>query len=219
MAAALREFASHSFQAASLNDIIRASGLSKGVVYYYFASKEDLFLTLLQGCIGDLAGEVAGKMGGGVRQRENYWTHVAHWLMRLGEALVTDPSKALFLQGVIEALSRGEIPFARESLRNASEWLNDRLVEGQILGAVRRDLPLELLVHMVWGIVRTILAWFDSDVGEGRTYDVPRCVLAMVDTLQRLCAPRDAIGLSRRSAASTDRDLRSGGTADMTASS
>src|SRR5690349_11854569 len=43
LGAALNEFAAHGFHAASLNRVIDAAGISKGSIYYYFDSKEDLF--------------------------------------------------------------------------------------------------------------------------------------------------------------------------------
>lgn len=40
---ALRLFLTHGYEGASLADLVKASGLSKGAVYHYFANKEDLF--------------------------------------------------------------------------------------------------------------------------------------------------------------------------------
>lgn len=45
--AALTEFAAHSFQDASLNDILKAAGMNKGSFYYRFADKMELYLSLL----------------------------------------------------------------------------------------------------------------------------------------------------------------------------
>ncbi len=45
--AALTEFSQHSFSGASLNDIIKASGLSKGSFYHRFADKMDLYLCMM----------------------------------------------------------------------------------------------------------------------------------------------------------------------------
>ncbi len=47
MDAALDEFADKDYEAASLNSIIAKAGISKGSMYHYFASKEDLYLHLL----------------------------------------------------------------------------------------------------------------------------------------------------------------------------
>jgi len=45
---ARRVFIEKGFDAASMNDVTRAAGVSKGTVYVYFASKEDLFEALIE---------------------------------------------------------------------------------------------------------------------------------------------------------------------------
>lgn len=49
--AALSAFSEHSFQEASLNDILKAAGMNKGSFYYRFRDKMELYLTLLY-CVG-----------------------------------------------------------------------------------------------------------------------------------------------------------------------
>lgn len=45
--ATLSEFAGHSFQDASLNDILKAAGMNKGSFYYRFSDKMELYLSLI----------------------------------------------------------------------------------------------------------------------------------------------------------------------------
>ncbi len=47
-------FAEHGFDAVSLNDLVEASGLSKGAFYFHFASKEDLALAAFRAKQEDL---------------------------------------------------------------------------------------------------------------------------------------------------------------------
>lgn len=42
-----RVFMAHGFDAASMNDIVRESGVSKGTIYVYFENKEQLFAALV----------------------------------------------------------------------------------------------------------------------------------------------------------------------------
>jgi AcrR family transcriptional regulator len=44
--AALARFAKTGFHATKMDDIVRASGLSKGALYWHFRSKDDIFLAL-----------------------------------------------------------------------------------------------------------------------------------------------------------------------------
>jgi AcrR family transcriptional regulator len=55
LAAAGRVFAQKGFAAASVDDVARAAGMTKGAIYSNFASKDDLFLALL-------AEHVAGRL-------------------------------------------------------------------------------------------------------------------------------------------------------------
>jgi AcrR family transcriptional regulator len=47
LSAALRVFATKGYAAAKISDIVAQSGVSHGLVYHYFASKEEIFMALL----------------------------------------------------------------------------------------------------------------------------------------------------------------------------
>lgn len=51
MDAALAEFIEHSYTEASLNNIIKNAGISKGTFYYHFSDKQALYLSLIQGAV------------------------------------------------------------------------------------------------------------------------------------------------------------------------
>ena len=46
--AAVREFGEYSYDAASINRIIKASGTSKGTFYHYFRDKKDLYFSIME---------------------------------------------------------------------------------------------------------------------------------------------------------------------------
>lgn len=54
LSAALEAFAAHSYDVAQLNQAFAKHHLSKGLVYHYFESKEDLYLNCLQNCCDEL---------------------------------------------------------------------------------------------------------------------------------------------------------------------
>ncbi|MFW5788255.1 MAG: TetR/AcrR family transcriptional regulator [Halanaerobiales bacterium] len=49
--AALREFAEHGYEQASTNEIVQEAGVSKGLLFHYFGSKKELFLSVFDYCI------------------------------------------------------------------------------------------------------------------------------------------------------------------------
>jgi AcrR family transcriptional regulator len=64
--AARKVFARHGYHGATIGEIAGEAGLSNGAVYYNFASKEDLFLALLDEWRAELiqdAGKAAGRPG------------------------------------------------------------------------------------------------------------------------------------------------------------
>lgn len=73
LSAALVLFNNKGYAAASVREIVAASGVTKPVLYYYFGSKEGLYLELLNGSfsefdhfigrIGDLQGTVSERIG------------------------------------------------------------------------------------------------------------------------------------------------------------
>ncbi|MFN8039557.1 MAG: TetR/AcrR family transcriptional regulator [Acidimicrobiales bacterium] len=58
MAAGRRVFAEHGFQAATMADVARAAGVSYGVVYWYFDSKDELFHALMTAEADALRGRI-----------------------------------------------------------------------------------------------------------------------------------------------------------------
>ncbi|MDH4318336.1 MAG: TetR/AcrR family transcriptional regulator [Desulfobulbaceae bacterium] len=53
LAAAVEEFAANGYQKASLNSVVKRSGISKGSLYQYFENKEGLFFHIFE-CFKDL---------------------------------------------------------------------------------------------------------------------------------------------------------------------
>src|SRR5689334_25017029 len=55
---AAQVFASKGFYGSVVDDIVKASGTSKGAVYFYFESKEQIFFSLVEGYASTLAHEI-----------------------------------------------------------------------------------------------------------------------------------------------------------------
>ena len=50
MDSALAEFAANGYGGSSVNTICAAQGISKGIVYHYFESKDELYLACVEEC-------------------------------------------------------------------------------------------------------------------------------------------------------------------------
>lgn len=51
---ALKEFSAKSYGEASLNNICNDNGMSKGIIYYYFKDKDELYLLCVKECFDAL---------------------------------------------------------------------------------------------------------------------------------------------------------------------
>lgn len=55
--AALKEFAAKGFEAASTNQIVKGAQIGKGMLFYYFNNKQDLFYYLIDYCMETIAND------------------------------------------------------------------------------------------------------------------------------------------------------------------
>jgi AcrR family transcriptional regulator len=156
LAAAGHEFAEHGFAGASVNRILERAELSKGVLYYYFEDKVDLFETTLSHAVQHLLEE--GGLPGG---REAVFA----WVAGLDAADFWKVLREMSRQSL--GLLRSDVWYVRlaraypriraepagpelagdvtDMGRTMLEALLDR---GRTLGVVRTDLPLDFLVEV-----------------------------------------------------------------------
>lgn len=62
MDSALQEFSERGYGASSVNTIASAQGMSKGIIYHYFRTKDDLFLACVEECYCRLTRDLEEKM-------------------------------------------------------------------------------------------------------------------------------------------------------------
>src|SRR5207302_11360194 len=69
--AAARVFAERGYHGATLDGVVAEAGLSKGALYHYFPSKQDLFLALLEERLGAGISDVEAVVAeGGMEQQQ-----------------------------------------------------------------------------------------------------------------------------------------------------
>lgn len=126
---ALREFSKNGYRGSSVNDICQNGGVSKGIVYHYFDTKEELYLvcveecfTLLEAFIGkDLInwkGDTEEGLEEYFRRRDNFFVQNPKYQNIFTEALVY-PSTNL-KEGIREKIASFE-NLNKKILRNMIE--------------------------------------------------------------------------------------------------
>ena len=132
--AALRVFGELGFHGATMQDVVRESGLSIGAIYTWFRSKDDVFLAACDLASGRGFGELAARLAGGQSVAEKLAIAVGFYFDSAeGEAEL--PGNADFL---VQAWARADAePAAREMLNRRREQLvlaGTMLVEEGIVG-------------------------------------------------------------------------------------
>jgi AcrR family transcriptional regulator len=158
---AAEEFAAHDYAGASYNRILERCGVSKGAAYYYFKDKADLYVTVLRECARRYI-EFLGTPRS-VDSIEDYWREATRMTLRGFAFLRAEPSAA----GLVRTLARsgGAVPFPelREVYRG---WYLAWIERGQRLGAVRKDLPADLLLDITLGLGETFDLWTADKVDQ-----------------------------------------------------
>jgi AcrR family transcriptional regulator len=143
--AAATAFAARGFEGVALNDIVRASGLTKGAFYFHFASKEELALAAFRAKQEELLGRLTGERGGavaGAGQGAGALEALAALLRRRAELLAADPSLRCVTRLGGDLMTRyGPGSEFGEFQELALDLIGGLLARGQREGCIRRDLP------------------------------------------------------------------------------
>ncbi|MFH8250246.1 TetR/AcrR family transcriptional regulator [Microbacterium sp. B2969] len=156
---ALDEFSAHGFAEASLNRIIARAGLSKGSMYYYFDSKEDLYADVIRRQVERLFQD-GPLLVPEATDADEFWNIIEGHYLRLMRLLIATPQTATLLR---DWLTGAASPALREAQHNAEQatlpWLTQTITNGQRIGAIRTDLPAEFLIAVALGMGQAMDTW------------------------------------------------------------
>jgi AcrR family transcriptional regulator len=193
--ASLGVFGEHGFHRATMQDIVRASGLSVGAIYTYFKSKSDL---ILAGCdlitdqeLAQLGERLASVSG----YRDRIAAAIGYWFDNLAVEQSQRGSGFLLLQAWAEVETD---PAIREMLlRRRRETVTAvvlLLQEGVMRGELPGWLDIPAVSHALAAVLDGMLIEA-AEAGAGyRRSDAERRILALLETL---LAARDAAAPER----------------------
>lgn len=103
MAGALQEFSRHGYEGCSMNAISSAVEVSKGIIYHYFANKDELFLACVEECFSlltdhlrnklqDMPAEPEAKLSGYFSARLNFFADHPQYQGIFCEAIMLPPA-------------------------------------------------------------------------------------------------------------------------------
>ncbi|SFQ49202.1 DNA-binding transcriptional regulator, AcrR family [Amycolatopsis arida] len=159
LAVATRLFAERGFDRTSVQEIVAAAGVTKGAMYHYFDSKDDLLY------------EIYGRI---LREQTERLEKFAATEAPVRERLVAAASDVvvssianlddtkIFLQSMHQ-LNPDKQRAVRAERRRYHERFRALIEEGQRTGEFRTDQPADLVVDYFFGAVHHLGFWYHSD--------------------------------------------------------
>ena len=160
--AAVRVFAEHGYHGARVGDIAKDAGVAHGLLYHYFASKDDVLRTIFVENWGELivrfrAVEAADEPA------EAKLEGIAKILLRTWR---NDPALVTVM---VREVARSQLLQEQvEDVREAFTILQRVIEEGQTTGVFRRDLDARLASWVVYGGLEEVLTgWVLGQLPDG----------------------------------------------------
>jgi AcrR family transcriptional regulator len=186
--AAALEFATHGFDGASYNRIIEQAGFSKGAMYYYFDDKEDLYLTVVKHLLEEFS-SVFGELPA-VDSSEQFWAVVEERLLRMTQYAVERP----VVMGVMRMVLKHKFEHSQSAPAQALYDYADRVRAGLFqlgrqVGAVRDDLPMELLLGFVSAVDEAFDRWLHVNYESVDPERMTWFTSIILDLIKRMVSP------------------------------
>jgi AcrR family transcriptional regulator len=160
-------FAAHGFEAVSLNDLVAASGLSKGAFYFHFASKEELALAAFRAKQEQLVGRLMDE-----DTPRSVPDRLAALLRRRAELLQEEPSLGCVTRLGSELNTRSGPGSTYAGFQDlALALIADLLRDGQARKEIRSDLDPRATARAIFAAIvgidtLSLLSSAGGDLGE-----------------------------------------------------
>ena len=144
-------FATHGYERATVDEIVREAGFSKGAFYVHFGSKEDLFWAMLEGRIDVLQETMRGALDNAQSAAENE-RRVLEAIFALDKEDRHWP--ALFVEFVAQAARNQRVrEKLNEMYRRWHSFTVELLEEGRLAGRVRKDLDVNFMASVTMALI------------------------------------------------------------------
>ncbi|MBT4482435.1 MAG: TetR/AcrR family transcriptional regulator [Candidatus Latescibacteria bacterium] len=157
--AAREEFILNGYEGASLNNIIRDAEISKGSLYYYFEDKADIYMTVLENAMQEINMKIGGIAAG--EFSDDFWNDVESYCKKTIHITFENPEIIKLFRGLYYLSTTLTKPESVAEFYNTTkEFTSEIIKRGQNMGAVRKDIPLELLVNIIFSMGEAMDLWF-----------------------------------------------------------
>jgi AcrR family transcriptional regulator len=156
LAAATRLFAERGYERTSVQEVVDAAGVTKGAMYHYYASKDDLLYAIYQRLLTLQARRLAGFAAaeGPIADR------VRAAAADLVHTTVDNLDDAVIFFRSMHTLSADRQAAVRKERRRYHECFRGMIEEGQRAGVFRADVPADVAATQYFGAVHHIGRWY-----------------------------------------------------------
>ncbi|WP_033239802.1 TetR/AcrR family transcriptional regulator [Streptomyces albidoflavus] len=159
LAAATRLFADQGYDRTSVQEIVEAAGVTKGALYHYFGSKEDLLQEVYARLLRLQQERLDMYAGSQEPVEERLHAAAADVVVTTIENL--DDASIFFRS--MHQLSPEKNKQVRAERRRYHERFRALVEEGQRAGVFTRDIPADLVVDYHFGSVHHLSTWYRPD--------------------------------------------------------
>lgn len=159
LAAATRLFAEQGFESTSVQQIVDAAGVTKGAMYHYFGSKDDLLYEIYARVLR-LQTERMSRLADGPGDAEDRLRAVAVDVVATTAENLEDTIIFFRSMHMLHPDKRAEV---RAERRRYHERVRQLVEEGQKSGVFRSDKSADLVVDYFFGAVHHLGSWFRKD--------------------------------------------------------
>ena len=184
-----KEFASKGFISASLNNILREAGMSKGQAYYYVENKADLYSAVCERAFHRLFKKIETSEFS-PQTPEEFWWDIQNFCERLTVALNGDETLSALGRSVYDSKQAEEA--LSEPLSRLQIQFNQWVELGQLIGAIRKDIPSDLLQAILFGVFKEIDRWFATNLSKLENSEAIRLNALSLELLRTLAEPKQA---------------------------
>jgi AcrR family transcriptional regulator len=157
--AAVSLFAEKGFDATSVQEIVERAQVTKGAMYHYFRSKDDLLYAIYHGLISQQLADLDRILAEGLPPGEA----LRAIILDLVETTTGRLAEAAVFSREMHKLAAEPMAALRARRRRYHEALRDVVARGQAAGAFASVASAETVTLVVFGVVNQLPQWYQPD--------------------------------------------------------
>ncbi|MBA8825963.1 AcrR family transcriptional regulator [Saccharopolyspora lacisalsi] len=156
---ATRLFAERGFEVTSVQQIVDEAGVTKGAMYHYFGSKDDL----LSEIYGRVLRVQMARMEEAANSTGPVWQRLHSVAADVVATTVANLDDTVIFFRSMHLLHPDKQTEVRAERRRYHERVRELIAEGQRTGVFRDDKPADLVVDYFFGAVHHLGTWFNNE--------------------------------------------------------